>query len=327
MKIIRTRRNRKAEWIRNLLCDNSLSVNDLIYPIFCLDCNSGKDAIEQMPNFYRLGSNDVIDEVRRARDIGINAVMLFPIIPSDKKTDCGSYAYSSDNKFLRLISKIKKQVPDVGVICDVALDPYTLHGHDGVLDEENYVDNDKTVGSLVKQALCLAGAGADAIAPSDMMDGRVLKIRDALEVQGYKNLNIISYSAKFASNFYGPFRKAVGSADKMGRLDKKSYQLNPANNIEALRKIESDINEGADSVIVKPASHYLDIVSHIRKEYNVPVFAYQVSGEYSMMKLAAGNGILDYKDAILESLLCFKRAGANAIVTYAAFEVAEFLNG
>ncbi len=320
----RLRRNRQSGWIRNLVQETTVSVNDLILPIFVLPGKDGKEKIKTMPGVFRLGEKDLLKEVAEAKRLGINAVALFPVVPDAKKNESGSYALDKNNFLLGHIKAIKNKFPEMGVICDVALDPYTVHGHDGVL-KQGYVDNDATNKILAKQAVILAKAGADFVAPSDMMDGRVGIIRAALEAEGFVNTGILSYAAKYASSLYGPFRDAVGSGKNLSKKDKKTYQMDPANISEALLEVEMDINEGADVVMVKPGIFYLDVIAAVKQKFNVPVFAYQVSGEYAMMKNSSLAGIIDFDSVMMESILCFKRAGASAVFTYAAKEIAKSL--
>lgn len=323
---IRMRRLRSAGWIRNLVSETNLTVDDLILPLFVTGKESEKTLIESLPDISRLGEEELLEAVERASSLGVNAVALFPVIPEDKKDEKGSYAYNEGNFLFSRIAKIKEKFPDMGVIADVALDPYTTHGHDGILDMNGYVANDITNEALVKQSLALAKAGVDVVAPSDMMDGRVGKIREALEEEGYENVIILSYAAKYASALYGPFRDAVGSAKNLAGGNKNTYQMSPLNVKEAVKEVKLDIDEGADIVLVKPASFYQDVIRQVRDNFDVPLFAYQVSGEYSMMKFAARNGIVDFNNILLESVVSIKRSGADAIITYGALEIAELLN-
>ncbi len=319
----RMRRVRSDAWIRNLVEENTLNVNDLIWPVFVLDAANTRESIPSMPNVERYSIDILIDEVKKARDLGINAIALFPITPSTKKTDDGCESYNPDNLMCRAIAALKKEVPEVGLITDVALDPYTSHGHDGLI-KNGVILNDETVEILCKQALVQAQAGADIIAPSDMMDGRIGAIRSALDTAGNENTMIMSYAAKYASAFYGPFRDAVQSSGCLTG-DKKTYQMNPANSDEAIAEVALDISEGADMVMVKPGMPYLDIISRVKNEFKVPTFAYHVSGEYAMLRAACDNGWLDYDSAVMETLLAFKRAGTDGILTYAARDAAEML--
>ena len=319
--LIRHRRNRKDSWIRDLVAENHLRVDDLIWPIFVVDGKNIKEEIKTLPGVYRYSIDLAVEEIKNAKQLGIKAVAIFPVTDKSLKTEDGRESYNPNNLICNSIKKIKDTVVDIGVICDVALDPYTSHGHDGVLNEvKNYVDNDQTIEILIKQALVQAEAGCDVIAPSDMMDGRILKIRQALERNNFINVNILAYSAKYASNFYGPFRDAVGSSTNLGIADKKNYQMDFRNSKEALQEIASDIKEGADIVMIKPGMPYLDIVLQASKNFNVPIFVYQVSGEYAMLKFAAEQNCFSYEKALIESLTSFKRAGASAILTYAAID-------
>ncbi len=321
----RKRRIRGASFSRALTAEHSLSVNDLILPVFVLSGEKCEQAIPSMPNVFRRSIDWTVDYLESAHALGIPAVALFPVIDADKKTHKGEESYNDDGLVPRAIRAIKSALPDMGVITDVALDPYTLSGQDGIMDETGCILNDETVSVLVKQALCHARAGADVLAPSDMMDGRIASIRNALESQGFVNTMILSYSAKYASAFYGPFRDAVGSAIHLGQSDKLTYQMHPANSDEALHEVALDIAEGADLFMVKPGMPYLDIIRRVKEELKVPTFAYQVSGEYAMLKAAAKNGWLDEEKTMMESLLAFKRAGSDAILTYYAVEAARLL--
>lgn len=321
----RMRRNRKAIWSRNLVAENILSPSDLILPIFIQEGQNLKTHIPSLPEVYRLTIDLAIEVAKHSYNIGIPAIILFPYVDPLLKTDEAQEAYNPNNLVCRAIKAIKNSVPEIGIIVDVALDPYTVHGHDGITDSVGYVLNDKTVQALCKQALVFARAGCDIIAPSDMMDGRVGSIRDDLEEQGFCNVQIMSYAAKYASSFYGPFRSAVGSAVE-GQIDKRHYHMDCRNSNEAINEVALDVAEGADMVIIKPGLMYLDIIKQIRDNFNIPIIAYQVSGEYSMLKLAASNRILDEKSAFLECLMAFKRAGANAVISYAALKVVEWLN-
>ena len=321
---LRLRRGRSSQWIRNLLNENKLTSDDLIWPIFICEGENKKDEISSMPNVYRY-SIDQLDEISEtANELGINLVALFPYTPEEKKTEGGEESINSKNLVCKALKKIKSQKNNFGVMCDVALDPYTSHGHDGLVNSEGEIVNDETNSLLVKQALLFAEHGADVIAPSDMMDGRIGKIRNKLENEKFYNTIILSYAAKYASKMYSPFRDAVGSSSKL-KTDKKTYQMNIANSDEALREIAMDIKEGADIVMVKPGISYLDIISKIKSEFNFPTFAYQVSGEYSMIKAAANKGFIDEEEIVFEQLTAFKRAGADAILSYFAPEVARKL--
>jgi porphobilinogen synthase len=321
--LTRLRRLRSNSFIRDIVDENKITIDDLIQPIFVKD-SDGIEEIDKMPNVFRYGLDVLIKEVREICELGIKSIAIFPVIDSLKRDEAGSEAFNENNLACSAIKLIKEHYPDLIIISDVALDPYTNHGHDGVLID-GYVDNDSTVSALVKQALCLANAGADIIAPSDMMDGRVKFIREALEESNFKNTIILSYAAKYSSSFYGPFREAVKSSSKLGNSSKSSYQMSSANSDEAIHEVAMDINEGADIVMVKPGMPYLDIISKVKEVFQIPTFAYQVSGEYSMLKHAIENGLLDNK-VMLESILCFKRAGADAILTYAAKEISKELN-
>lgn len=323
---IRPRRLRQKQWVRDLVGENRLSVKDLIWPAIIIDGDNVRQDIASMPGVQRLSIDNLLRETEKAVKLGIPCVGLFPFTMEDRKTNDGKEALNPDNLICRAVRAIKAEGFDIGVLCDVALDPYTTHGHDGVFDFDKFdVDNDQTVEILTEQSLLLAEAGCDVIAPSDMMDGRIGSIRNALEENGYSNTLIMSYAAKYASNFYGPYREAVGSSSSLGKADKKTYQMNFANTEEALREVELDIAEGADMFMVKPGMPYLDIIQRVKSTFGVPTFAYQVSGEYAMMMGAAQNGWLDEKNIILESLLCFKRAGCDGILTYAAPKVAQWL--
>jgi porphobilinogen synthase len=311
--------------LRNMVAENSVSASDLILPLFVQEGESTKTDIASMPGVARLSADLIVKKAKEAYDLGIPAVALFPVVPAAKKSEDAKEAYNQKNLVCQTVSMLKKQLPDMGVICDVALDPYTSHGQDGLV-KDGYVLNDETIEVLCKQALSLAKAGCDIVAPSDMMDGRVGAIRQHLDKKNYTNVGILAYSAKYASNFYGPFREAVGSSANLGAADKKTYQMDSANSDEALREVGLDIAEGADMVMVKPGMPYLDIVRRVKDNFNIPVFAYQVSGEYAMIKAAATQGWLDNDKAFYESMLCFKRAGASGILTYAAIEIAKIIN-
>jgi len=321
----RLRRLRKHDFSRRLVQENQLSVNDLIYPMFVIEGENRREKIHSMPGIERLSLDLLEEEVKELADLGIPAVAIFPVTPDDIKTLMAEEAYNEEGLAQRAVKCIKKVRPELGVITDVALDPFTTHGQDGIIDQEGYVLNDITTDILVKQALSHAQAGADIVAPSDMMDGRIGAIRDALENAGYINTQIMAYSAKYASCYYGPFRDAVGSAGNLKGGNKFTYQMDPANSDEAIHEVALDIQEGADMVMVKPGMPYLDIVRRVKSELKVPTFAYQVSGEYAMHKAAIDNGWLKEKECVLESLLCFKRAGANGILTYFAKQVAIWL--
>jgi porphobilinogen synthase len=321
----RLRRNRKSPWIRDLLAQNSININDLIMPFFVIEGKNKKEKIESMADIYRFSIDLLVEEVRKCQKLGIKAIMLFPSINQNLKNEMGSEAYNENNLICQAIKEIKKEVQNIGIICDVALDPFTSHGQDGILSQDNEVLNDETNEILCKQALVQAKAGCDIVAPSDMMDGRVGQIRKYLDKNGYENVGIMSYSAKYASNFYGPFRDAVNSKNNL-QGDKKSYQMDFRNQNEALKEIEMDINEGADMIIIKPAALYLDIISKAKDKFNIPIISYQVSGEYAMLKLAAENNLLNFDEAMMESLICLKRAGSDAIITYGAIYIANLLS-
>ena len=322
--LTRLRRNRQSANLRALVAENALSSDDLIQPIFIKEGLKGKESIESLPGVSRLGLDVLNEEIRELESAGIKAIALFPVIDSSKKDDKGSESLNEDNLVSQAIKQIK-EISEMVIISDVALDPYTSHGHDGLINAGGYVDNDLTLPVLTEQALVLAKAGADIIAPSDMMDGRVKSIRDAFEAKGYVNTLILSYAAKYSSKFYGPFREAVGSSANLGVGSKDTYQMDVSNVKEALQEVAMDIEEGADIVMVKPGMPYLDIVKAVKDEFSIPTFAYQVSGEYAMLKGAIDKGWLS-EEAFMESLLCFKRAGADCILTYAAKEIALELN-
>ncbi|CAI8810898.1 porphobilinogen synthase [Methylococcus capsulatus] len=322
---IRLRRMRRDDFSRRLMRENRLTADDLIYPLFVTEGSRLREPVTSMPGVARLSLDLLLDEATAAFELGIPAVALFPVIDADKKDLEASEAWNPEGLAQRAVRILKARLPELGVITDVALDPFTSHGQDGLIDEDGYVVNDKTVETLVKQALSHAAAGADVVAPSDMMDGRIGAIRQALEAEGFVNTRILAYSAKYASSFYGPFRDAVGSAANLGGGNKYSYQMDPANGDEALREVELDLQEGADMVMVKPGMPYLDIVRRVKDRFGVPTYAYQVSGEYAMLKAAAQNGWLDERAVVLESLLAFKRAGADGILTYFAKDVATWL--
>lgn len=321
----RPRRNRSADFVRRLVRENQVTPDDLIAPMFILDGQQAREPVESMPGVARLSIDLAIPEVKRLADMGVPAVALFPVTPGDRKTDDGREAYNADGIAQRAISAVKDAVPEIGVVTDVALDPFTTHGHDGVMNEAGEILNDQTLDTLVLQAVSQARAGVDIVAPSDMMDGRVGAIRDALESEGHNNVKILAYSAKYASAFYGPFRDAVGSAGNLGKGSKKTYQMDPGNSDEALREVGLDIAEGADMVMVKPGMPYLDIVQRVKSTYAMPTFVYQVSGEYAMLQTAIDAGRLG-EDVILESLTAFKRAGADGVLTYFAGRVATAIN-
>ncbi|EGI73500.1 porphobilinogen synthase [Pseudoalteromonas distincta] len=321
----RMRRMRCSDFSRRLMAENQLSVNDLIYPVFVLDGKNRREVIESMPGIERLSIDLLLVEAKELVELGVPAVAIFPVTPADKKSLFAEEAYNDDGLAQRTVRALKEAFPELGVITDVALDPFTTHGQDGIIDDSGYVINDVTTEILVKQALSHAEAGADVVAPSDMMDGRIGAIREALEADGFIHTRIMAYSAKYASSYYGPFRDAVGSAGNLKGADKKTYQMDPANSDEAIREVALDLQEGADMVMVKPGMPYLDIVRRVKDEFGVPTFAYQVSGEYAMHKAAIDNGWLSEEATIMESLLAFKRAGADGILTYFAKQAAKYL--
>jgi porphobilinogen synthase len=322
---VRMRRMRRDDFSRRLMRESSVSADDLIYPVFILEGERQREAVASMPGVERLSIDLLVTEARTVADLGIPAIALFPVTALDKKSDDAAEAYNPDGLAQRAVRALKQTCPELGVITDVALDPFTSHGQDGLIDDTGYVLNDETVEVLVKQALSHAAAGADVVAPSDMMDGRIGAIRDALEHNGHTNTRILAYAAKYASSFYGPFRDAVGSAANLGGGNKYSYQMDPANSDEALWEVSMDLEEGADMVMVKPGLPYLDIVRRVKDQFGAPTFAYQVSGEYAMLMAAANNGWLDEKAVVMESLLAFKRAGADGILTYFAKRAARWL--
>ena len=319
----RPRRNRKAEWARRLVCENVLTTNDLIWPLFLIEGKRTRVPVAAMPGVERLSVDEAVRDAERAVKLEIPAIAFFPYTEASLKDEGGSEAFNEQNLVCKACRAIKREFPELGLITDVALDPYTSHGHDGLMSGETIM-NDATVAALVRQALNQARAGADVIAPSDMMDGRVGAIREALDAEGLLDVQILAYAAKYASAFYGPFRDAVGSAGAL-KGDKRTYQMDPANSDEALREVELDLDEGADMVMVKPGMPYLDIVRRVKDEFGAPTFAYQVSGEYSMIMAAANNGWLDGDKAMMESLIAFKRAGADGVLTYFAPRAAEKL--
>jgi porphobilinogen synthase len=323
--VTRLRRNRRDPWSRRLVAEHRLDTADLIWPVFVLEGRERREPVTSMPGVERLSIDLLLTAVREAAALGIPAVALFPVTPEALKSADGAEAINPDNLICRAVRAVKAALPDIGVICDVALDPYTTHGHDGLIDDDGDVLNDATLAVLVRQALVQAAAGCDVIAPSDMMDGRVGAIRRALDEAGHSQTRILSYAAKYASAFYGPFRDAVGSSGALGKRGKQSYQMDPANSDEALREVALDLAEGADMVMVKPGLPYLDVVRRVKDAFAVPTFAYQVSGEYAMIQAAALRGWLDGERAIIEALLAFKRAGCDGILTYAALEVARSL--
>lgn len=321
---VRLRRNRRTDWSRRLVRENSLSAADLILPIFVKEGDNVCEPIESMPGVNRYSIDRFVEFVAQAAAAGIPAIAIFPVTPPEAKSEDGDEALNSDNLICRAMRAVKHAKIDIGLIADVALDPYTTHGQDGVI-RDGYVANDESLTVLKQQAVIQASAGCDVIAPSDMMDGRIGAIRGALDEAGYQHVQIMAYSAKYASAFYGPFRDAVGSAGNLGKGDKRTYQMDPANTDEALQEVALDIAEGADMVMVKPGMPYLDIVRRVKDEFRVPTFAYQVSGEYAMLSAAAANGWLDRERVMLESLLSFKRAGADGVLTYFALEAATLV--
>jgi porphobilinogen synthase len=321
----RLRRNRRDAWSRALVAENKLSVADLIWPLFVQEGKGLRTPVASMPGVARLSVDEIVKDAAKAAKLGIPAIALFPNTPLEAKTEDGVESFNPDNLVCRAVRAIKKEVPELGVVCDVALDPYTTHGQDGLI-RDGYVVNDPTIEVLIKQTLVQAQAGCDVIAPSEMMDGRIGALRDALDKAGFEHVRLMSYAAKYASAFYGPFRDAVGSSSNLGKGDKRTYQMDPANTDEALREVAFDLDEGADMVMVKPGMPYLDIVARVKAAFQVPTYVYQVSGEYAMLMGAVEHGWLDKKVA-LETLLGFKRAGADGILTYFALEAAEALRG
>ena len=322
----RMRRTRAHEFSRRLVRESALTVSDLIWPVFVLEGEGQSEPVASMPGVERMSVDLLLDAAGEAFELGVPAIALFPVVSMDAKTEDAREAWNPDGLVQHTVARLKDHVPELGVITDVALDPYTTHGQDGLIDEAGYVLNDETVEALVNQALSHAAAGADVVAPSDMMDGRIGAIRDALEEGGHRNTMILAYAAKYASSFYGPFRDAVGSAASLGGGNKYSYQMDPANALEALREVELDISEGADMVMIKPGMPYLDVVAAVKQAFGVPTMVYQVSGEYAMLKAAGQHGWLDERAVVLEALTGFKRAGADAILTYFAVDVARWLN-
>ncbi len=321
----RLRRMRKDDFSRRLMRESTLSVDDLIYPMFVCEGTKQRQSVESMPGIERVSVDELLGEARRVLELGLPAVALFPVVPEPKKSADAAEAYNPDGLAPRAVRALKEAFPELGVMTDVALDPFTSHGQDGLIDASGYVVNDDTLAALERQALTLAEAGSDMVAPSDMMDGRVGRIRQALEGAGLHDTRILAYSAKYASAFYGPFRDAVGSAANLGKAGKQTYQMDPANTDEALHEVALDLAEGADMVMVKPGLPYLDVVRRVKDEFGVPTYVYQVSGEYAMLMTAARNGWLDERAVILESLIGFKRAGADGILTYFAKRAAGWL--
>ena len=321
----RPRRMRKHAHTRELMRENTLTTDDLIFPIFVIEGENQRQSIDSMPDIERLSIDQLILEAKELVDLGIRAVALFPVVPEAKKSLDAAEAFNPEGLAQRAVRALKANQPELAVITDVALDPFTTHGQDGLIDESGYVLNDETVEVLVRQALSHAQAGADIVAPSDMMDGRIGAIREALEENGFIYTNILAYSAKYASSYYGPFRDAVGSAANLGSSSKETYQMDPANSDEALREVAMDIDEGADMVMIKPGLPYLDIVYRIKQNFGMPTFAYHVSGEYAMLKAASQNNWINEQAVVLETLLSFKRAGADAVLTYYAKQAAKWL--
>ena len=325
---IRMRRMRRDDFSRRLMREHTLTVNDLIYPVFLLEGAGRSEDVRSMPGVARVSLDRLLPVAERAMQLGVPALALFPVIDNGKKTPGAEEAWNPAGLVPTVVARLKKEFPELGIITDVALDPYTSHGQDGLIDSADpraYVLNDETLEALAKQALCHARAGADVVAPSDMMDGRIGHIRAALDAENLIHTRILAYAAKYASSFYGPFRDAVGSAGNLGKGDKKTYQMDPANSDEALREVALDLQEGADMVMIKPGMPYLDIVRRVKDTFGAPTYAYQVSGEYAMLKAAAQNGWLDHDAVMMESLLAFKRAGCDGILTYFALEAATLL--
>jgi len=320
---LRLRRNRRESWLRDLVAENHLRAADLILPIFVTE-EPGRTKIPSFPGVERLSIAEMLKEAEKAVKLGIPALALFPVVPKEKKSDSAEEAWRTDNLIHRAIREMKKEIPHIGIICDVALDPYTSHGHDGLMKDDKIL-NDETIVALCKQALAQAESGADIVAPSDMMDGRIGAIRKALDKADFQDTGILAYAAKYASAFYGPFRDAVGSAGALGKSGKLTYQMDSRNGNEALRECALDVQEGADILMVKPGLPYLDILFRVKEAFKMPTFVYQISGEYSMLKAAADKGWLDYERGLMESLIAFKRAGADGILTYAAIEAAKFI--
>ncbi len=322
----RMRRMRRDDFSRRLMRETAMTPSDFIYPVFVLEGSGEREAVASMPGVERLSIDLLIQEAKQIHALGVPAIALFPVTPAEAKSEDASEAFNPDGLAQRAVRALKDAIPELGVMTDVALDPFTTHGQDGLIDASGYVMNDETVEVLVKQAASHAAAGADIVAPSDMMDGRIGAIREVLETDGQIHTRIMAYSAKYASSFYGPFRDAVGSAANLGAGNKYTYQMDPANSDEALREIALDLQEGADMVMVKPGMPYLDIVRRVKDEFGAPTFVYQVSGEYAMLMAAAQNGWLDEQAVVMESLLCIKRAGADGILTYFAKQAAQWLN-
>ena len=323
----RLRRVRAQDFSRRLVRENKLSVDDLIYPVFVLEGTNQREAVPSMPGVDRLSIDLLVESAKEWAELGIPMLAIFPVTPIEAKSEMAEEAYNPEGLAQRAVRALKAALPDLGIMTDVALDPFTTHGQDGIIDENGYVLNDITKDILVKQALSHAQAGADVVAPSDMMDGRIGAIREKLETEGLINTLIMAYAAKYASSFYGPFRDAVGSAGNLGKSSKDTYQMDPGNSDEAIHEVRLDLEEGADMVMVKPGMPYLDVVRRVKTELSAPTFAYQVSGEYAMIQAASQNGWLDHDKVMMESLLAFKRAGADGILTYFAVEAAKLLRG
>lgn len=321
---VRMRRNRSDDWVRRLVAEKVLTPGDFIWPVFVKEGGAQKEPVPAMPGVNRLTVPALLKAAEQAAKLGIPMLSLFPYVPKELKTEDARETYRDGNVISKAIRALKKAVPEIGIMSDVALDPYITHGQDG-LERGGRILNDETIEVLIKQSLALAEAGVDVVGPSDMMDGRIGRVRDALDVNGFQHVKIMAYSAKYASNFYGPFREAVGSKSALGRADKRTYQMDPANGDEALREAALDVAEGADMLMVKPGMPYLDVLWRIKQQFGMPTFAYQVSGEYAMMKAAAANGWLENDKVVLEALMCFKRAGADGILTYSAIEACELL--
>lgn len=323
--VTRLRRNRFDDFTRRLVREHQVSTNDFIYPVFLREGKNIREEVESMPGVFRYSPDRIAEVAEQCLELGVPVLSLFPNIEADLKTLDGIEATNPEGLIPRTIRQLKEQFPELGVLTDVALDPYTSHGQDGIISEDGYVLNEETVAVLRQQALAQAHAGVDIVAPSDMMDGRVAALRDILDENQFINVRIMAYSAKYASAFYGPFRDAVGSASNLGGADKKTYQMDPANRAEALREVAADIREGADMVMVKPGLPYLDVIRDVKAAFGMPTFAYQVSGEYAMLKAAAANGWLEHDSVMMEALLAFKRAGADGVLTYYALEAAKWL--
>jgi porphobilinogen synthase len=323
--INRLRRMRSDDFSRALMRENRLHTDDLILPLFIMEGNAKSEQIDSMPGVQRLSLDLMLKKIEQAHKLNINSIVLFPVVDAALKSDKAEESFNDNGLVQRAVREIKKEFNNIGVITDIALDPYTIHGQDGLVDKNGYVLNDQTVDVLIQQAISHANAGADVVAPSDMMDGRIGAIRNALEQENFKNTKILSYAAKYASSFYGPFRDAVGSKSNLGKSNKETYQMDPANSDEAFHEVEQDILEGADMVMIKPAGLYLDIISKIKEHFMKPTLAYQVSGEYAMLKAASKNNWLNEKDSVLESLLSIKRAGADGILTYYAIDAASWI--